>query len=125
MAFDIREVTVGSGLARKQRLFARLFHQLQARAYSMGYEVVLGETWRGPGEVARLVGLGKGHPKTRHALCLAGHMWLFRDSKYLTAWEDYRDLGEWWVQQHPLCCWGGHFGSRDAVHFSVIHQGIA
>ena len=125
MAFDIREVTVGSGLARKQRLFARLFCQLQARAYAMGYEVVLGETWRGPGEVARLVRLGKGHPKTRHALCLAGHLWLFRDGKYLTETKDYWSLGQWWKQQHELCRWGGDFSRPDGVHFSVIHQGIA
>ena len=125
MTFDIREVGPGSSVPQKQRLFAYLYHQLQARAYAMGYEVILGEIWRGPAQVAAYAASGKGHRKTLHRLCLAGHIWLFREDEYLTAWKDYRDLGEWWVQQHPLCRWGGHFGSRDAVHFSVTHQGIA
>jgi hypothetical protein len=125
VSFDIRDVIEGSGLARKQRLFAYLFHQLQARAYSMGYEVVMGEVYRGPGEVERLVELGKGHLETLHGLCLAGHLWLFRGDAYLHDCEDYRELGEWWKAQHPLCRWGGDFSRPDGVHFSVTHGGVA
>ena len=125
MSFDICDVTIGSGLASKQRLFAWLFHQLQDRAYAMGYEVVMGETWRGPAQVAAYAASGKGHPRTLHALCLAGHLWLFRDGKYLTETRDYWSLGQWWKQQHDLCRWGGDFGSRDGIHFSVTHRGIS
>lgn len=126
MSFDIRTVNGQSSRAQKQRLFAWLWPQLMLRAWSMGYEVVQGETFRGPGEVARLVKLGKGHPNTLHAKCLAGHLWLFKGGRYLDQTEDYRDLGEWWKKQHPLCRWGGDFTTRrDGVHFSVTHGGVA
>jgi hypothetical protein len=124
--FDIREVDSNSSVGQKQRLFAWLWPQLLVRAWAMGYEVVQGEVYRGPGEVARLAALGKGHPKTLHRKCLAGHAYLFRDGKYLKDTEDYRDLGNWWLAQHPLCRWGGSFITfKDGVHFSVTHGGIA
>jgi hypothetical protein len=125
VSFDIRDVIEGSGLARKQRLFAYLFHQLQARAYSMGYEVVMGEVWRGPAQVEAYARSGKGHRSTLHALCLAGHIWLFRDDVFLVDTDDYYSLGAWWKAQHPLCRWGGDFSRPDGVHFSVTHGGVA
>lgn len=123
MSFDIREVTEDSPLTEKQRLFACLYPQLVLRAWTMGYEVVIGETWRGPAQVAAYARSGKGHPQTLHALCLAGHVWLFKDGECLIETDDYASLGHWWTRQHPLCRWGGGWG--DGVHFSVTHGGVA
>jgi hypothetical protein len=126
LSFDIREVRADSPRPMKQRLFARLYPQLVMRAWTMGYEVVLGEIFRGPGEVRRLADLGKGHPKTLHARCLAGHVYLFRDGVFLRETEDYQALGRWWTQQHLLCRWGGDFQSfKDGVHFSVTDGGVS
>jgi len=45
----------------------------------------------------------------------------YRDGVYLTASEDYRDLGEYWLTLHPLARWGGSWG--DGNHFSFTFSG--
>ena len=123
--FDVLKVNGASELTEKQRLFAWLFHLAQGRAYATGHEVIIGETWRGPAQVNAYARAGKGHRKTLHALCLAGHLWLFLNGVYLTETSDYEALGTWWCAQHPLARWGGHFAKPDGVHLSVSHQGMA
>jgi hypothetical protein len=44
------------------------------------------------------------------------------DLDYLTDTESHRELGEWWEQQGPGCCWGGRFG--DGNHYSLTHDGV-
>ena len=46
---------------------------------------------------------------------------LFKDGKYLTATEDYTQLGEYWESLGG--CWGGRFSSADGNHFSLEHEG--
>jgi len=124
--FDIRTVHEGSTKRRKQELFAWLFHQLRGQAYAMGYRQVVGETFRGPAQVAAYAADGSGSDPTLHAMCLAGHLELLTHiGRYLRNTEDYRDLGEWWKTQHALCRWGGDFRRPDGCHFSVTHQGLA
>ena len=124
--FDIREVSYQSPLSVKQQLFAWLFHLLRARAYACGYRQVLGETFRGPAQVEAYALAGKGNRATLHAHCLAAHLELLTArGRYLRDTEDYRDLGEWWKAQHPLCRWGGDFSRPDGCHFSVAHKGRA
>ncbi len=125
--FCIQHVDDNSDLRDKQRLFAWLFWLLQGRAYAMGYRVVAGEVFRGPAQVVAYAEDGSGVLNTLHALCLAGHLELFSPSgRYLEHTVDFRELGEWWKAQHPLCRWGGDFTTRsDGCHFSVAHDGMA
>ena len=109
-----------------QLLFAKLFGLLMMKAQQMGYGVVLGEIYRSPEEVRRLAGVGIGHPKSLHGLCLAGHLELFEGRTYLEKTVDYMPLGEWWEQQHSLCRWGGRFTDpSDGHHFSITFDGRA
>lgn len=110
-------------LRSRQILFARLWPLLILKAFQLGYEVVLGETYRSPEETKRLADLGIGHRTSLHGECLAGHIELFRDGVYLTDSKDYRELGHWWLQQDKLCRWGGNFSKPDGHHFSVTYQG--
>ena len=64
---------------------------------------------------------GKGTWPTCHHWKLAVDLLLFRDGDYLTDSESYRELGEWWEQQHELCRWGGRFSRPDGGHFSLQH----
>lgn len=110
-------------LGQKQRVFARLVARLIEQAYLMGYEVSLGDAYRDP-RVHGALGVRKSysHPNSAHKVRLAIDLNLFRNNEYLELSEDYKPLGEWWEQQHPLARWGGRFD--DGNHFSFEHNGV-
>jgi hypothetical protein len=110
-------------LGQKQRVFARLVGKLIEQAYLMGYEVSLGDAYRDP-RVHGALGVRKSysHPNSAHKVRLAIDLNLFRNGEYLELSEDYKSLGEWWEQQHPLARWGGRFD--DGNHFSFEHNGV-
>jgi hypothetical protein len=110
-------------LGQKQRVFARLVARLIEQAYLMGYEVSLGDAYRDP-RVHGALGVRKSysHPNSAHKVRLAIDLNLFRSNEYLELSEDYKPLGEWWEQQHPLARWGGRFD--DGNHFSFEHNGV-
>lgn len=112
-------------LGEKQELFSELFAKLIPRAMALGYRVRLGEVYRTPQQAALDAETGTGVANSVHCLKLAADIALFKGGEYLTSTEDYRDLGEWWKQQHPLCRWGGDFVSRpDGNHYSITHGGV-
>ena len=108
-------------LGEKQRLFTKLVGQLILKAYDLGYELTFGYTYRSPEENARI----GGHAKSNHVRKLAVDLNLFKHGEWLTNSEAHRPLGEWWVQQHELCRWGGNFTRRDGNHYSLEHEGVA
>lgn len=110
-------------LRAKQSLFARLVAALIARAYTLGYEVTLGEAWRTPEQAALNAKKGIGIKNSVHIVRLAIDLNLFKNGSWLKASEQYQPLGEWWEQQNELCRWGGRFG--DGNHFSFEHEGRA
>ena len=90
----------------------------------MGYAVTLGEAWRPP-EMIRVYALdGRGSVDSLHGLRLAVDLNLFKGGRCLTGTEDHRQLGEWWEQQHPRCCWGGRFKRPDGNHYSFTPDGV-
>ena len=113
-------------LGQKQRQFARCVGELILQAYSMGYEVTLGDAYRDPrvhGEMGTQAGYGRA--SSNHKARLAIDLNLFRGGEFLTGTEDHRPLGEWWEQYGqevglPLA-WGGRF--QDGNHYSCEHQG--
>lgn len=107
-------------IGEKQRLFTRLVGKLIEYAYTEGYELTFGATfrdprWKGPG-------MGKMPERSLHGQRLAVDFNLFRDGVFLTRTEDHRLLGQWWEKQHPLCRWGGRF--NDGGHYSIEHEGV-
>ena len=107
-------------LGQKQRKFAQMVGSLIARAYSLGYEITLGDAYRDP-RLHGGMGVKKGYGAGRscHKLRLAVDLNLFRDGKLLTSTEDHLQLGEWWESQGGS--WGGRFS--DGNHYSLEHEG--
>lgn len=108
-------------LREKQSFFVYLVHYLIQFADVQGYELTFGECWRSPEEAKRLAKLKKGIKRSLHCDRLAIDLNLFKEGKYLTKTEDYRELGEYWERLDDLCSWGGHF--NDGNHFSLTHGG--
>lgn len=109
-------------LREKQSLFARLVADLIIHAYTLGYEITFGDTYRSKEEAERLNKLGLGIKKSLHTKRLAIDINLFKNGKYLNKTDDHKILGEFWEGLHPLCRWGGRF--RDGNHYSITHGGI-
>ena len=108
-------------LRQKQSLFVRLIGLFIAEAYRRGYELTFGEAWRTPEQAALNAKAGKGIANSLHLDRLAIDFNLFRDGRYLSSNESWRELGEFWESLHPLCCAGFRFG--DGNHLSVTHGG--
>lgn len=111
-------------LARHQQLFAALVPRLIDQAIALGFRVTLGECYRTPEQAAWNAEHGKGVASSLHTRRCAIDLQLFRDDVYLTDSADYRVLGEWWTQLHPLARWGGDFLRPDGNHFSLEWQGV-
>lgn len=112
-------------LLEKQVLFKKLFRVLELYAEALGFVLVDGMHWRSVQESHRLVEEGSGVHPSAHERCLAAHLELFWEGRYLTDTDEYEHLGLFWERLHPLCRWGGHFPRPDGCHFSMEHNGIA
>lgn len=100
-------------LGSKQEEFARLLPYLLLQANVLGYKVRLKH-------LLRCRDCKVGHTRSLHKDSLAIDLVLFKDSKYLTDTEDYKELGEYWESIGGT--WGGRF--RDGGHFSLAHNGM-
>ena len=95
--------------------------ELITHAYTLGYEVTLGDAYRDPrlhGELG--VKKGYGHPKSAHKNRLAIDLNLFKDGKFLGTTDAHKPLGEWWESKGGS--WGGRF--NDGNHYSLEHEGV-
>ena len=111
-------------LGEKQELFARLLPFLLMKACILGLNIRVGDLFRDP-RVHGAYGEKKGYSAkhSMHKLKLAVDLYIVKDGNLLDDVMDYQVLGEWWIQQHPLCRWGGSFAAKDGVHFSLTHDG--
>lgn len=111
-------------LGRKQKRFTLMVAQFIEWIYQNGYEVTFGDAYRDP-RVFGIVGekKGYGHKKSNHKKRLAIDLNLFKDGKYLTQTEDYREIGEYWESLSEDTVWGGRFKNSDGNHFSLEHEG--
>lgn len=110
-------------LGEKQRLFTRLVGRLIHYAYSVGYELTFGDTYRSPEQARANAQAGKGIVDSLHCERLAIDLNLFIDGIYQTDSAAYKVLGEYWETLGPECCWGGRFSKPDGNHFSIAHGG--
>lgn len=112
-------------LLQKQQKFSRLVAQLIQKANEMGYEVTLAEAYRPEFTAQKYKELGIGIENSLHTVRLAIDLCAFRNGKYLSRSEDYKELGEWWESQstkeYTLCA---GFRWKDGNHFSMEHQGV-
>lgn len=111
-------------LLEKQKVFTRLLAKLIEHAYSLGYQITLGEAWRPQSTADYYAKIGKGIRNSLHTQRLAVDLNLFKGNKYFTHSKDYKQLGEYWESlstEEYKCCWGGRF--RDGNHFSIEHGG--
>ena len=109
-------------LGKKQELFMRLLPRLIDKAHELGFEIRGGDLFRDPkvhGEFGYKKGYG--HRRSCHKLKLAIDLYLLLQGRFLRKTTEYKQLGEWWEKQHPLCRWGGRF--NDGNHFSIEHWG--
>jgi hypothetical protein len=111
-------------LGDKQRRFTELVGRLIQFAYSSGFELTFGEAYRTPEQAALNAQKGVGIAKSLHMQRLAIDLMLFIDDVWQTAPEAYKPLGDYWKSLDPLCRWGGDFKMKDAVHFSMEHEGV-
>jgi hypothetical protein len=110
-------------LGQKQERFARAVPGLLNKAFELGFNSRLGDTYRDP-RVHGPIGtkLGYGSPTSCHKLRLAIDLNLFDShGKYLDKTEHHKELGEWWEAQGPDHRWGGRF--NDGNHYSIEHNG--
>ena len=112
-------------LGRLQREYAKAYASLILKAYEMGYEVTLGDTFRSP-RVFGHMGTKKGYGRKNslHKLKLAGDLNLFKDGEYLQETDDHQPLGEWWETEYAEfnSAWGGRF--NDGNHYSFAYRGF-
>ena len=108
-------------LGDKQRQFSRMIAELIITAYSMGYEITLGDAYRDPRVFGKL-GERKGYGRSTslHKQRLAIDLNLFKDGRYLTTTADHAPIGEVWESMGGS--WGGRYD--DGNHYSFAHEGM-
>lgn len=97
-------------LQQKQSEFAKMVGFLILHAYSLGYEITIGDVWAKYGE-------GRPHKRgSKHYRKLAADLNLFKDGRYLRSTESHRPLGEYW-EKALGGIWGGRFD--DGNHYEL------
>ena len=111
-------------LNAKQVEFTRNVGKLLQYASLSSQPVILAEAYRTPYQAAEYARTGKGIKNSAHCKKLAVDLFRFRDGTVSWHWHDYQSLGRYWCSLDPLNRWGGDFKNRDAVHFSMEHNGV-
>lgn len=93
-------------LRRRQIEFAQMVPHLIDKAFSLGFEVTLGDAFRDSR-------CPYGSQSSKHKRRLAIDLNLFRGGEYLTRTSDYLQLGEYWESIGGI--WGGRFGDDPAT----------
>lgn len=110
----------GKTLGQKQRMFTLMIAELIQYAYSLGYELSVGDFYRDErlhGKWGVKNSYSSAH--STHKVRLAGDLNLFIDGVYQTSTEAHKPLGEYWEAMGGT--WGGRF--QDGNHYSIEHQG--
>jgi hypothetical protein len=107
-------------LNSKQWEFSQSMAALIQHAKALGYEVVMGETYRTPAQAQADAASGAGIAHSLHCDSLAVDLNLFLDGKYITDSTGHADLGAWWKALGSDYRWGGDFSTRkDYNHYSL------
>lgn len=113
-------------LSEEQQEFTWHIGQLIMFANSQGMKLTFGDAFRSNEEQLRLYNAGKSKIKSggNHSKRLAVDFNLFIDGKLTWEWEDYKVLGDYWIQLSDKNRWGGDWnknnikdGFIDSPHF--------
>jgi hypothetical protein len=102
-------------LGQEQEAFSRDLTRLMLHAFSLGYEVRMGEVWR-PEEMQKIyVKTGRSKTmKSNHLRKTAADLHFTKNGALLYP----EELGKYWVSLHPKNQWGGFYSSfKDKPHF--------
>ena len=104
--------------------FSEALAELILHARDLGYEAAFNEVMD---RVTEKDPTTDHMPGSLHELGLAADLDLYKDGKYLSATEDHRVLGSWWIARGrnlglPLA-WGGEFTKPDGNHYSITWSG--
>ncbi len=112
-------------LGQKQERFAVYVSLLLSKAFSLGYQIRLGEVYRTPEQAELNAQKGIGIRNSLHTLRLAIDLNVFREGVWLQKSEQLEELGTYWESLAPDCRWGGRFRPKpDGNHFSIEHLGV-
>jgi hypothetical protein len=102
-------------LSKQQQEFVRKVADLIQFATSKGYGLTFGDAYRSQEQANKNAAMGIGVSNSLHCKRLAIDFNLFKDGKYLTGTEQYKELGEYWESIGGV--WGGRFKRGDGNHF--------
>lgn len=105
-------------LREEQCKFTKDVNKLFTWAFSMGYEITLGEAFRTPEQQA--IYFNSGRSKTmnsKHLQRCAIDLFVFKDGKLLTTKEEMQPIGNAWEGLSKENEWGGNWGFCDTPHF--------
>ena len=109
-------------LTKKQITFNKMFKKLLEYADSLGYEWIIGWSFRPKEQAAIYEKEGVGISNSLHSICLAIDLELFVDGEYVTDCTGHDKLGAYWKSLGGS--WGGDFKSKDCNHYSLEHNGV-
>jgi hypothetical protein len=111
-------------LGEKQEFFMRQLPRLIDKVHELGYEIRGGDLFRDPRSHGAMGVIGVyGHKNSCHKLKLAIDLNLFKDGRFITDSEGHKDIGAWWIAQHPDNRCGVFFSIPDPNHYSMTHEG--
>lgn len=106
-------------LSEKQVVFAKNVAALISYIFEQKYSCTLGEAYRTVEQAEIYAKQGKGIKNSQHCKRLAIDINLFSpQGQYLTATQDYKPFGQYWVTLDKENRWGGTF--NDGNHFEMI-----
>lgn len=114
-----------TSVKEKRWLLTECLALLIFEAGRRGFKCAVDQVKRTQAEANANAASGAGISNSLHLSGLAADVLLYRDGQYLDKTEDYKQLGEYWEQLHPLARWGGRFKKPDGNHFSITHGGVS
>lgn len=115
-------------LSERQQIFARNVARLILYMAESNYGCTFGEALRTQEMADLYAKQGKGIKNSLHLKRLAIDLNLFREGKYLTGGEHYKQFGQYWATLHPQNRYGGDWdkdgisgepGEVDFNHFEM------
>lgn len=110
-------------LIQKQKIFSKKMAELILSAYSLGYEITMGECFRTLEQADIYASTGKGVRNSQHCLRLAVDLNLFKNGLLVTDSFGHTELGTiWksWSTEDYKMIWGGDFWPNpDGNHYEM------
>jgi len=116
---DTTQILEAGKLSDQQWEFLKDVSKLIEYAEDMGYKITAGEMYRTKEQQNIYIMTGRSWTwNSKHLKRLAFDINLYKNGRYTTKTDDYRDLGEYWKSLNPRNRWGGDWRKTpDPYHF--------